>query len=79
MDTLTRSVDHSLAFAGTVLGMLTFGVLFDKIGRKFGMIFASCWLAMFSVCRPVLMETKEVWMGLQLKLKVDPVSQRSEY
>lgn len=40
---------NSLAFAGTVVGMLVFGVASDKIGRKFGMIFASLWLALFSV------------------------------
>lgn len=39
----------SLAFAGTLLGMLTFGVASDRIGRKFGMIFASLWLTLFSV------------------------------
>ncbi|KAE8225809.1 hypothetical protein CF319_g1500 [Tilletia indica] len=44
-----KQLFSSLAFAGTVVGMLTFGVLSDKIGRKFGMIFASCWLALFSV------------------------------
>ncbi|KAK0554557.1 glycerophosphoinositol permease [Tilletia horrida] len=44
-----KQLFSSLAFAGTVLGMLVFGVLSDKIGRKFGMIFASLWLALFSV------------------------------
>lgn len=39
----------ALVFAGTVLGMLVFGLLTDKIGRKFGMIFASLWLALFSI------------------------------
>ena len=29
--------------------MLTFGVLSDVIGRKFGMIFASLWIALWSV------------------------------
>ena len=28
----------SVAFAGTVVGMLTFGYLSDKMGRKFGMV-----------------------------------------
>ena len=28
----------SLAFAGTVLGMITFGYLMDRIGRKTGMV-----------------------------------------
>lgn len=28
----------SLAFAGTIVGMLTFGYLSDKVGRKFGMV-----------------------------------------
>lgn len=31
----------SLAFAGTVVGMLTFGYLSDKLGRKFGMVRSS--------------------------------------
>lgn len=31
----------SLAFAGTVVGMLVFGYLSDKVGRKFGMV--SCY------------------------------------
>jgi MFS family permease len=28
----------SVAFAGTVVGMLIFGYISDKIGRKFGMV-----------------------------------------
>jgi MFS family permease len=28
----------SIAFAGTIVGMLTFGWLSDKFGRKFGMV-----------------------------------------
>lgn len=28
----------SVAFAGTIVGMLTFGYLSDKYGRKFGMV-----------------------------------------
>ena len=28
----------SLTFAGTIVGMLSFGYLSDKIGRKFGMV-----------------------------------------
>jgi MFS family permease len=28
----------SIGFAGTVVGMLTFGYLSDKFGRKFGMV-----------------------------------------
>jgi MFS family permease len=43
------SLYSSMTFAGTLLGMLVFGVLSDRIGRKFGMIFASLWLALFSV------------------------------
>ncbi|EKM78114.1 hypothetical protein AGABI1DRAFT_86289 [Agaricus bisporus var. burnettii JB137-S8] len=39
---------RSLAFAGTVVGMLVFGYLSDKIGRKFGMMAASGIVALFS-------------------------------
>jgi len=38
----------SLLFAGTVLGMLSFGYLSDKIGRKFGMMAATGIVAVFS-------------------------------
>lgn len=33
-----HTVLNSITFAGTVLGMLTFGYLSDKMGRKFGMV-----------------------------------------
>ncbi|KAF9510279.1 hypothetical protein BS47DRAFT_1373343 [Hydnum rufescens UP504] len=38
----------SLTFAGTVVGMLVFGYLSDKIGRKFGMMAATGIVALFS-------------------------------
>lgn len=38
----------SVAFAGTVVGMLTFGYLSDKVGRKFGMMTATGIVALFS-------------------------------
>ncbi|EIM90947.1 metabolite transporter [Stereum hirsutum FP-91666 SS1] len=38
----------SLAFAGTVVGMLTFGYLSDRVGRKFGMMLATGIVALFS-------------------------------
>ncbi|KAK0485179.1 MFS Git1p-related glycerophosphoinositol and glycerophosphocholine permease, partial [Armillaria novae-zelandiae] len=38
----------SLAFAGTVVGMLVFGYLSDRIGRKFGMMTATGIVALFS-------------------------------
>ncbi|KAH7098614.1 metabolite transporter [Auriculariales sp. MPI-PUGE-AT-0066] len=38
----------SLAFAGTVVGMLTFGYLSDRFGRKFGMMTATGIVALFS-------------------------------
>jgi len=38
----------SLGFAGTVVGMLSFGYLSDKIGRKFGMMTATGIVALFS-------------------------------
>ncbi|KIM39748.1 hypothetical protein M413DRAFT_28942 [Hebeloma cylindrosporum] len=38
----------SLGFAGTVVGMLIFGYLSDKIGRKFGMMTATGIVALFS-------------------------------
>ncbi|KAG1902486.1 major facilitator superfamily domain-containing protein [Suillus fuscotomentosus] len=38
----------SVAFAGTVVGMFTFGYLSDKAGRKFGMMSATGIVAVFS-------------------------------
>ncbi|KAF8322554.1 metabolite transporter [Clavulina sp. PMI_390] len=38
----------SLTFAGTVVGMLVFGYLSDKMGRKFGMMTATVIVALFS-------------------------------
>ncbi|KAF9645102.1 MFS Git1p-related glycerophosphoinositol and glycerophosphocholine permease [Thelephora ganbajun] len=38
----------SVAFAGTIVGMLVFGYLSDKIGRKFGMMTATGIVALFS-------------------------------
>ncbi|EIN09771.1 MFS general substrate transporter [Punctularia strigosozonata HHB-11173 SS5] len=42
------TVLSSLTFAGTVVGMLTFGYLSDKMGRKFGMMTATGIVAFFS-------------------------------
>ncbi|KAN0062895.1 glycerophosphoinositol permease [Thecaphora frezii] len=39
----------SLVFAGTVFGMLLFGLLVDRIGRRHGMWFSSIWLTVFSI------------------------------
>ncbi|SPO23393.1 related to GIT1 - Glycerophosphoinositol transporter also able to mediate low-affinity phosphate transport [Ustilago trichophora] len=39
----------SLVFAGTVFGMLLFGFLVDRIGRRHGMWFASIWLTLWSI------------------------------
>lgn len=38
----------SVAFAGTIVGMLSFGYLSDKLGRKFGMMTATVIVALFS-------------------------------
>jgi MFS family permease len=38
----------SLAFAGTVVGMLSFGYISDRVGRKFGMMSATLIVALFS-------------------------------
>ncbi|CAL1700927.1 unnamed protein product [Somion occarium] len=38
----------SLSFVGTIIGMLTFGYLSDKMGRKFGMMAATGIIAVFS-------------------------------
>ncbi|EGN99154.1 hypothetical protein SERLA73DRAFT_182000 [Serpula lacrymans var. lacrymans S7.3] len=38
----------SVAFAGTVVGMLAFGYISDKLGRKFGMMSATAIVALFS-------------------------------
>lgn len=37
-----------MGFAGTVLGMLSFGYIADKIGRKFGMVAATIIVAVFT-------------------------------
>ncbi|KZT00832.1 metabolite transporter [Laetiporus sulphureus 93-53] len=38
----------SVAFAGTIVGMLVFGYLSDRLGRKFGMMLATGIVALFS-------------------------------
>ncbi|KAJ3889792.1 metabolite transporter [Lentinula edodes] len=43
------TVVSSVAFAGTVVGMLVFGYLSDKMGRKFGMMTATGIVAFFSL------------------------------
>jgi len=40
---------NSLTFAGTIVGMLTFGYISDKVGRKFGMMAATAIVAVFSL------------------------------
>ncbi|RDB15674.1 hypothetical protein Hypma_003936 [Hypsizygus marmoreus] len=42
------TVVNSLGFAGTVVGMLLFGYLSDKVGRKFGMMSAAGIVVVFS-------------------------------
>ncbi|CAK7897795.1 major glycerophosphoinositol permease Git3p [[Candida] anglica] len=39
----------SIAFAGTVLGMLTFGYVSDRISRKWGMLFTNAMLILFTI------------------------------
>ncbi|KAJ7284560.1 putative metabolite transporter [Mycena rebaudengoi] len=39
---------NSATFAGTIFGMLTFGYISDKVGRKFGMMTAAGMVAFFS-------------------------------
>ncbi|KAJ7510459.1 MFS Git1p-related glycerophosphoinositol and glycerophosphocholine permease [Mycena galericulata] len=43
------TVLSSSVFAGTIVGMLAFGWISDKIGRKFGMMFATGIVAFFSL------------------------------
>ncbi|KAF8888073.1 major facilitator superfamily domain-containing protein [Infundibulicybe gibba] len=40
---------NSLGFVGTIVGMLIFGYLSDKVGRKFGMMVATGLVAIFSL------------------------------
>ena len=47
--TAFKSQFSSLVFAGTVFGMLLFGFLVDRFGRRYGMWFASIWLTLWSV------------------------------
>ncbi|KAJ7465465.1 MFS Git1p-related glycerophosphoinositol and glycerophosphocholine permease [Mycena galericulata] len=50
-DVVTQSYSttlNSVVFAGTIVGMLTFGWISDKIGRKFGMMSAAGIVAFFS-------------------------------
>jgi len=42
------TVVNSLIFAGTIVGMLSFGYLSDKVGRKFGMMLAAGIVTVFS-------------------------------
>ncbi|THH29999.1 hypothetical protein EUX98_g4190 [Antrodiella citrinella] len=42
------TVLSSVTFAGTIVGMLTFGYLSDKLGRKFGMMLATGIVALFA-------------------------------
>lgn len=42
------TVLSSIAFAGTVVGMLTFGYMSDKIGRKFGMMASTTIIGLFA-------------------------------
>ncbi|KNZ76910.1 putative metabolite transport protein [Termitomyces sp. J132] len=42
------TIVNSTGFAGTVVGMLLFGLLSDKIGRKFGMMSAATIVILFS-------------------------------
>ncbi|KAK7461984.1 glycerophosphoinositol permease [Stygiomarasmius scandens] len=44
-----KTIVSSLIFAGTVVGMITFGWLSDKMGRKFGMMTATGIVAFFSL------------------------------
>ncbi|CAO1638075.1 unnamed protein product [Parajaminaea phylloscopi] len=44
-----KTLFPSLAFAGTVIGMLSFGHLADTIGRKWGMLICSAGLILFSI------------------------------
>jgi MFS family permease len=39
----------SLAFAGTIVGMLSFGYISDRVGRKAGMMTATVIVAFFSL------------------------------
>ncbi|KAI0077879.1 metabolite transporter [Panus rudis PR-1116 ss-1] len=43
-----KTILNSLAFAGTIVGMLSFGYMSDKLGRKFGMMAATGIVALFS-------------------------------
>lgn len=44
-----QSLFSSLVFAGTVFGMLSFGLIVDRVGRRHGMWFSSIWLTLWSI------------------------------
>lgn len=44
-----KSLFPSMAFVGTVVGMLSFGLLADTVGRKWGMLICSAGLILFSI------------------------------
>lgn len=43
------SILSSISFVGTVVGQLTFGYVCDRVGRKYGMIIATCLLIFWTV------------------------------
>jgi MFS family permease len=40
---------EGILLSGTLLGIIAFGLISDRIGRKVGMIFASLWIAFWSL------------------------------
>ncbi|ORZ34872.1 major facilitator superfamily domain-containing protein [Catenaria anguillulae PL171] len=75
------SMFSSFAFLGTIVGMLTFGYLSDRIGRRFGMLFASIMMIVMSlvVAIPVGSDFRSVYTWLIVCRAITGIAIGAEY